>query len=137
MSLHTFPKELVKNFLLHTTAIKIHVDLKFITPCIIKNSSEEMVATNISFFFFYHKSVKYNRTKINLITSSSGSRYSLIVLDLLIKSFNSSSFTCLHNGQVFLPRYVEYTCMYITNYTIFPTRPTIKKLLGSRSLICL
>lgn len=90
-----------------------------------------------SLFFFYHKSVKYNRTKINLITSSSGSRYSLIVLDLFIKSFNSSSFTCLHNGQVFLPRYVEYTCMYITNYTIFPTRPTIKKLLGSRSLICL
>lgn len=90
-----------------------------------------------SLFFFYHKSVKYNRTNINLITSFSGSRYSLIVLDLFIKSFNSSSFTCLHNGQVFLPRYVEYTCMYITNYTIFPTRPTIKKLLGSRSLICL
>lgn len=63
-------------------------------------------------FFFYHKSVKYNRAKVNLITSSSGSRFSLIVLDLFIKSFNLSSFTCLHNGRVFLPRYVEY--MYIS-----------------------
>lgn len=65
--------------------------------------------------FFLSQIGKIQSTKINLITSSSGSRYSLIVLDLCIKSFNLSSFTCLKNGRVSLLRYV----LYINNSTIF------------------